>query len=1070
MKHIRMLVISKHAAKVRQLEAALEGLGDSRPQYTRATTLPQALRRISVEPFDVALYDLAITGDDGASGLARLRAAAPGLPTIVLTDDEHDPAALMALRNGALDHLAGRHFSAERLARILRIVQEQRQAQRRLEREEARFQQIFEDASVGMAMANSEGRFVQVNRAFCQILGYTPTELQRMHHWEVTYPEDAAGYETLLQSAIANGERSVQLETRYRRKNGGTMWALLTISIFRDADGKPQWFIGQAQDITARKQAEIELRQSEEQFRTLFASMLEGFAYCRMYFDTAGRAIDWTYLEVNPAFERITGLKNAVGRRVTELIPELPASNPDLFEIYGRVVRSGNSEEFEVEVKPLKAWFHVSAIRPAPDHFVAVFEDITQRKRAEQALRESEERFRIIAENSPVLLWMTDANGRTQYVNRTYREFFGATGEQPSIHPADRPGYLAVFAQAIRARRSFRAEVRMQRTDGEWRWLAANAEPRFGQSGEFLGHIGISSDVTERQQGEHVRAVLLSALEATSTSDRLEEFLEKIRQSLGTLMDTTNFFVALYDPQKQSYSFPCFADPFDPPPPAGTPLPGSLTDYVRRTGRPLLLDADGYRQLVETGEVKIVGTPMISWLGVPLKTAERIIGVMVVQSYNAGTLFTLNDRELLQLVSGHIAVAIERKRALDALIQSEAQLRQSQKMEAVGRLAGGVAHDFNNLLTTILGYSELALLTLPQGSPLTDGVTQIRKSAERAAALTRQLLAFSRKQVLQPKVLRLNDVVTDMEKMLRRLIGEDVQLVTQLDRELGSVKADPGQLEQVIMNLVVNARDAMQSGGEVAIETANINVTGPMPGITPDVSPGHYVLLSVHDSGCGMDENTLAHIFEPFFTTKEPGKGTGLGLPTVYGISEQSGGFVRVKSRPAAGTTFFVYLPRTDAVAGDLETPVAETSTARGQETILLVEDESGVRQLTRDLLKGRGYTVLDAACGRDALEIAGQISGPIELMVTDLVMPGLTGRELAVEMSRRRPHMKVLFISGYPSEQCLGDLSQAEIAFLPKPFTANDLYVTVRCVLDDRLPLKNGMRLSAGEDISHSG
>ncbi len=380
----------------------------------------------------------------------------------------------------------------------------------------------------------------------------------------------------------------------------------------------------------------------------------------------------------------------------------------------------------------------------------------------------------------------------------------------------------------------------------------------------------------------------------------------------------------------------------------------------------------------------------------------------------------------------------------------EMQLLQAQKMEAVGQLAGGVAHDFNNVLTAIAGYAELLREDLPGEDARRGDAEEIIRATERAAALTRQLLAFSRRQVLAPRVLDVNTVVASVDNMLGRLIGADVELKTALAPELGAVRADPGQLEQVIMNLVVNARDAMPRGGKLTIETANAELDESYALEHPAVVAGPYVMLAVSDSGVGMDAATQARIFEPFFTTKEKGKGTGLGLATVYGIVKQSGGNIWLYSEPGRGTTFKIYLPRVDQpVELPAPTPAAR-ETPRGTETVLLVEDDEAVRALARKMLAAHGYTVLAAPSGVDALELAASHAGPIHLLVTDVVLPGISGRELAARFESVRPGLKVLYTSGYTDEAVVHHgVLDAGIAFLQKPFSSGSLARKVRETLD---------------------
>jgi CheY-like chemotaxis protein len=376
-------------------------------------------------------------------------------------------------------------------------------------------------------------------------------------------------------------------------------------------------------------------------------------------------------------------------------------------------------------------------------------------------------------------------------------------------------------------------------------------------------------------------------------------------------------------------------------------------------------------------------------------------------------------------------------------------MRQAQKMEAIGRLAGGVAHDFNNLLGVISGYGELVRGRLSETDPLHAKVEQILKAAKSAAALTGQLLAFSRQQVLQPEVLDLNHVVSDMDKMLRRLIGADVELTTVLAPDLGSVRADPGQLGQIVMNLAVNARDAMPQGGRLTIETSNADLDMTYVALHPPSRPGRYVMLVVSDSGSGMDPETQSHIFEPFFTTKPVGVGTGLGLSTVYGIVKQSDGYIWVYSELGLGTTFKIYLPLVEGQAAALpeRRPIP---VGRSSETVLLVEDEEALRGLLRETLEDNGYTVLAARDGVEALQIATAHAGAIHMIVTDLIMPGMTGRSVVEEIVPIHPESKILFISGYSSEAVTRQgVLRRDSPFLGKPFTLEGLLRKVRELLD---------------------
>jgi signal transduction histidine kinase len=411
---------------------------------------------------------------------------------------------------------------------------------------------------------------------------------------------------------------------------------------------------------------------------------------------------------------------------------------------------------------------------------------------------------------------------------------------------------------------------------------------------------------------------------------------------------------------------------------------------------------------------------------------------------------------------GRVVGLIGASQNVTARRRLEEQFRQAQKMEAIGTLAGGVAHDFNNLLTVICGYSDLLMRDLASGDPMREPVIEIHRAGARARALIRQLLAFSRQQVLEPKVLDLNAVVADMEKMLRRLIGEDIELVVALDAGLPQVKADPGQLEQVLVNLSVNARDAMPRGGRLCIETRHVTLDPSITDATSGVRAGEYVLLSVSDTGVGMDPGTKARVFEPFFTTKEPGKGSGLGLAIVHGVVTQSGGRVEVESEPSHGATFKIHLPAVTEGPPAGKVVSGPRAPPGGHETILLVEDEAAVRKLASHILASCGYSVLEAANGQEALRVAADHRSPIDLLLSDVVIPHLGGPQLAKQLTAAKPGLKVLFMSGYADAGVLEQGSVGtEHAFVQKPFTPLGLAQKVRDVLDRAVTTRSSAHTS---------
>jgi two-component system cell cycle sensor histidine kinase/response regulator CckA len=430
------------------------------------------------------------------------------------------------------------------------------------------------------------------------------------------------------------------------------------------------------------------------------------------------------------------------------------------------------------------------------------------------------------------------------------------------------------------------------------------------------------------------------------------------------------------------------------------------------------------------------GSP-IAW------SADYLVRIATVAAAFAGV--TLFVKELIR----NQQLAVEHVRQLEAQRQLEQQLRHSQRLEAVGRLAGGVAHDFNNLLSVIIGFGDLALQQIEKASPLRSDIEEIRKAADGAARLTRQLLQFSRRQILRPQALDLNALISNLSNMLRRLIGEDIDLHLTLQPGLGAVKADPGLIEQVIMNLSVNSRDAMPNGGRLVIETADVEIEQPAPDMPPGIKPGRYVTLAVHDTGVGMNRNVQEHLFEPFFTTKEAGKGTGLGLSTVYGIVKQNGGDIWFRSEPGRGTTFTIYWPRMQAAPETAGAAALSQSSVSGPATILLVEDDDSVRGLAREILTRDGYEVIEARSPGQAISIAERTPFQCDLLLTDVVMPEMSGPDLAERLAKRLPGLRVLFITGYADKSVLrASHLRNDALLLQKPLTADSLVRSVRTVL----------------------
>ena len=782
--------------------------------------------------------------------------------------------------------------------------------------------------------------------------------------------------------------------------------------------------------------------------------------------------------------------------------------------------------------------------------------------------------FEQIIENAPEAISIVDEELQILRVNAEFTRLFGLSAAETIgkrldllIVPPDRYAETAWITDCIKTQNKVSLETRRQRKDGSLVEVLLSTSP-IVLHGKRVGTYASYRDITEQKRSEELNAALYAIAARSQSAEDLQQFFASIHGIVGQLMNARNFYISLYDPQSQLLTFPYFVDEEDPTPAPKT-LGRGLTEYVLRSGEPLLATPSVFEDLVKRGEVELIGAPSLDWLGVPLKSGTTCIGVLVVQSYNENSRFGERDREILKFVSQQLAAAIEHKRYEEALRRSEGrsrslilsaafgicrctvggrfldvnpallamlghesveallalnarrdifvnpteldrltgdyrrtgslngvevqwkrkdgriitvrlsgcaastadepeevleliaeditdrrqleeQLRQAQKMDAVGRLAGGVAHDFNNLLMVINGYTEVLLEQLGKDSPMHHQVQSIQQAADRAATLTRQLLAFSRKQLLELKVIDVNKVIGDMERLLRPLIGENIELVTRLSTHTGHTRADAGQLEQVIMNLVVNAKDSMPDGGKLTLQSSDVTVRHDSE--HRFIQPGRYAVISVVDTGHGMDKETQSRIFEPFFTTKEKGKGTGLGLSTVYGIVKQSNGYVFAKSEPGAGTTFSVYLPRVEDSAEELSPTKTQPNEVGGSETVLLVEDEECVRELVRVTLTSRGYKVIEAENGECGMRIAETFKEHIDILITDVVMPGMGGRELAKNLVSLRPDICVLYLSGYTEDAVVapGALGPGT-AFLQKPFTLQNLAKKVREVLRSR-------------------
>ena len=679
--------------------------------------------------------------------------------------------------------------------------------------------------------------------------------------------------------------------------------------------------------------------------------------------------------------------------------------------------------------------------------------EITGRKRTETALLESESRYkylysmvRLMCDNLPDLIWTKDLENRFVFTNKACCEKLlnaGDTDEpvgktnmyfanrEKESHPENSEYHT--FGETCAGSDLVVLETKKPlRFDeagnlkGKIVYLDVYKAPFWDEKGNLIGTVGCARDITREKQMEEDRK-------------RAEQELRESEEKYRTVVESSMDAIMLLTPEEGFLSgnsaavkiFGCKDEKE-----FTSQTPQNLFSQYQPDGT---LSSEKDKQIMAIAMEK--GSHFFEW------TYKRMDG----QEFPATVLLTKMELQGRRMLQAMVRDITEHKKAHEERKKLEARLRQAQKMEAIGLLAGGVAHDFNNLLTVIIGNAQLALMNVIKDKSLRKEIEEIEKAGERAASLTSQLLAFSRKQIVQPDILDINELLTNMEKMLGRLIGEDVELVTIPEPELWQVEADPGQMEQVIMNLAVNATEAMPKGGKLSIETANIDLSeNYFHEHAVKNEPGSYVMLTVSDTGSGMDKKTQEHIFEPFFTTKEVGKGTGLGLSTVYGIVKQNNGFVWVYSESGQGSTFKVYLPK---AKGDTEPEEKEQTLVddlSGSETVLIVEDDDGLRKFAQEVLLRHGYRVLDAENGEDALSVSQAHEGPIHLMITDVVMPRMGGRETTERLQPLYPQMKVIYMSGYTDNAIVqhGVLAPG-LNFLEKPFTPESLARKVREMLD---------------------
>ena len=843
----------------------------------------------------------------------------------------------------------------------------------------------------------------------------------------------------------------------------------------------------QASDLLLARHGE--LRESERRYSALFANKMYGIAHCRVITDEQNRPVDYLILHVNDAYERIIGMKRAdlEGRRATEAFPGVLNNSFDYVGVLGRLALEGGEIEVETHLEMTAQYLRIYAYSPLSGEFTAILTDVTRQRR----MKEEHARLAAVVKCSDEAILSMDLDEVILQWNSGAERLFGYSAAEAvgkpitMLIPVDlRPEH--------HARQQLRRLLAGEKVDNfETVWLS-NQGRRINVSvtvsaikidGRIVGASRIVRDITKQTQ---VEAYKEASREISQILIGTADLHDLLRQVLASLKSRTGFEAVGIRLQAME-DFPYFEqDGFssdflvtENELIAHTEYGGVCRD---QDGRIRLECACGLVLSGKTDQRDPHRTPGgsfwtndLSSLGdilpgrdprfrprnvcpeqgyasmvlVAIRNNDRILGLLQLNSRNKAQL-NLETVEILEGIASQVAAALVRRQDEETRIKLEDELQHAQKMESVGRLAGGVAHDFNNMLGVIIGHANLALMDVAPTQPLHVNLLEIRKAAERSADLTRQLLAFARKQTITPKLVNLNETVAGMLKMLQRIIGEGIDLQWQPEEGAWPVKVDPSQLDQILANLCINARDAISDLGKITIETRNVTVDETYLLEFNGGAPGDYVRLTVSDNGCGMDTDTMALIFEPFFTTKGPGKGTGLGLATVYGAVKQNNGFIYTQSRQGLGTTISVFLPRSEGDTSPARIESATGPAARGHETILLVEDEPAILNIATMLLTRQGYTVLAADSPRAAIDLAREHDGEISLLLTDVVMPEMNGRELAKELLSRHHLLKRLFMSGFTADVIAhhGVIDEG-VNFIQKPFSMHALASKVRDVLD---------------------
>jgi two-component system cell cycle sensor histidine kinase/response regulator CckA len=1014
---------------------------------------------------EIILADFSMPKFDSLRALEIVHECRLDIPFIIVSGTIGEERAVQAMQHGATDYIMkdrlGRLGAAVKQAMAGRALKKGKLA---AEQAVSQLAAIVESSSDAIIAKTLDGILISWNSAAERLYGYSAPEIIGQNI-SVLFPigrrraEAAESFQDVARR-LSNGEPIPPYETVRVRKDGRRIDVLQSISPIRDEHGSVTGASAIGHDITQQKRTARFLKAEQAVAGILTESknleeagpkVLQTLAECLRWevgvlwmvdrsANVLRRVHIWHSAWAEPRFMETLGqttvLEPGMGLagRIwstgeSALEPGIradchPKGTSAMCEGlrcgFGLPMRRGTEMVGVIE-------FYNAELRELDKPLVASLDNIAnqvtqfcERRQTEAALRASEEQFRQLADAMPQIVWTARPDGKIDYFNERWRQFTDCSREEDPeqtlrsiIHPDDQQRAQDAWSHAVGCGAPFEIELRLiERKTGRLRWFLVRAIAAKDAAAAVAHWYGTYTDIDDQKRSHHELRIS-------------EERFRNLVMALPAAVYTTDLtgLVTLFNERA--------VELWGRRPELGKDRWGGAWKIFRLDGTPLPPDQ----------------FPM----ALTLRDGRDIRGEeLIFERPDGSRVNVLPHPEPLRGAGGEIVGAVNMLVDLTQMKQLEEQYRQAQKMEAVGQLAAGVAHDFNNLLTVIMGYSELLLAKMPAADPGREPMGLIRTAADRAAVLTRQLLAFGRKQILAPVVLELNSLVTEFGKMLPRLIGADIELITLPQPGLGRVKVDPGQVEQILMNLVVNARDAMPTGGRLTIQTSNIVLSEAQARRHAELPPGAYTLLAVSDTGSGMSEATKAHIFEPFFTTKEIGKGTGLGLSTVFGIVKQSGGFIEVDSTLGSGSSFRVYFPQVltpthlkDADLGVMRAP-------RGIETILLVEDEDGLRKLAHVVLKSSGYKVLSTQNGAEAAQVCREYAGDVQLLLTDVVMPKMSGRQLSDLLVSSRPSMKVLYMSGYMDDTMVRHgIEGAGTNFLCKPFTPIALAQKVREVLD---------------------